>query len=295
MKTIDTLVHDIHAVLERKGHNLWTLLQSHQFSQEMFALAEERFRLEPRSYSHIGMSSIGSECKRKLWFKNRATTLETNAKSNATAEDQLQFFIGDIVEATILNLAEVAGHTVEGRQDTLEYAGFVGHRDAVIDGVTVDVKSASVPSYLKFVRDGIRSNDSFGYVSQLSSYVKAAENDPLVTDKTRGAFLVYNKVTGRLFLDVLDLSEELKNKDQELHEFKAMLRADTPPERLDPVPQNNKLPEGNQKLCLACSNCDRYRDECWPNARAFQYSDGITYLTEVVKTPRVNEIPKLPF
>jgi hypothetical protein len=43
----------------------------------------------------------------------------------------------------------------------------------VIDGVTVDVKSASKYGFEKFLKHNLREDDPFGYISQLSSYVYA--------------------------------------------------------------------------------------------------------------------------
>ena len=57
---------------------------------------------------------------------------------------------GDILEELLLFLAKEAGHTVTGQQDTLSISGVNGHRDAIIDGRLVDVKSASSYSFRKF-------------------------------------------------------------------------------------------------------------------------------------------------
>jgi hypothetical protein len=88
--------------------------------------------------------------------------------------------------------------------------------DAVIDGVTIDVKTASPYSFNKFKEGNLRNEDPFGYISQLSSYVYAARDDDVVTDKKRGAFLVINKVSGEMVLDVYDLTEELAKKEKRL-------------------------------------------------------------------------------
>ena len=97
-----------------------------------------------------------------------------------------------------MSLCVAAGHKVEGAQDALTIDGLKGHRDCVIDGVTVDIKSASAYNFDKFKFSTLRTDDTYGYISQLSSYVYAAKDDPLVTDKVNGAFLVINKSTGEL-------------------------------------------------------------------------------------------------
>ena len=51
-----------------------------------------------------------------------------------------------MIEELILTIAESSGHTVTGQQDRMRINDLAGHRDAVIDGMTIDVKSASPPS-----------------------------------------------------------------------------------------------------------------------------------------------------
>ena len=174
-------------------------------------------------------------------------------------------------------------------QDRLNVHGIKGHRDAVIDGMTVDVKSASPYSFKKFKEGNLREEDPFGYISQLSSYVYAAKDDPKVTNKTEGAFLVIDKVNGNVCLDVYDFTEELKTKEKEVNHLKDMVTWEQPPDRgFDPVPQSAKNPNGNEKLSSACSYCD-FKKECYPGLRKFIYSDRPVFLTKVVKKPMVYE------
>jgi hypothetical protein len=52
---------------------------------------------------------------------------------------------------------------------------------------------------------------------------------------------------------------------------------------------------GNRKLAIGCVFC-AYKKKCWSDAnggkglRAFQYSNGVRYLTTVAKTPNVDEV-----
>ena len=43
---------------------------------------------------------------------------------------------------------------------------------------------------------------------------------------------------------------------------------------------------GNMKLATACGYC-QWKTTCWPQAKAYKYSDGDRYLTKVVREPRV--------
>src|SRR5882757_495738 len=87
----------------------------------------------------LRMSNIGTPCERQLWYKVNQSEDSEQLPANA----RLKFLFGHIIEALILLLAKEAGHIVRGEQDNLDIQDVPGHRDAVIDGITVDVKSAS--------------------------------------------------------------------------------------------------------------------------------------------------------
>lgn len=280
-KTIDTLVDDIYAVVEKNGG--WDSTVSSLFSDTLSTTMKTR--LEPEEEERkpsLRMSNLGTPCHRKMWYYLNETEGE-----ELRPETRLKFLFGDILEDLLIALAVAAGHTVTGAQDEVEIEGIKGHRDCVIDGVTVDIKSASSFAFKKFQENSLRENDSFGYISQLSSYVYAAKDDPLVTDKTGGAFLVINKQHGKLVLDYYDFTEELKGKKEEVLICKAIQHHEEPPKRpFSPVPDGKS---GNMKLGTNCSYC-AYKKTCWPTLRTFIYSTGPRYLTEVKYTPKVTEV-----
>jgi len=281
MAKIETLVEDIYAVIEGKGG--WDETITEYLSTNIAKAAEDRFKEPQKPRGYLSLSSVGSPCKRKTWYK-------INKKEEAAPiKPQMLglFFYGDLLETLILALAKAAGHDVQGEQDPLTIHGVKGHRDAVIDGVTVDVKSASKFGMKKFMNHTLREDDPYGYISQLSSYVAAGKDDPLVKDKTHGAFLVVQKDTFNLCLDMYDFSKEIKNKKKEIQTIKKVVGGSLPEERLDPIPQSTT--SSNTKLSYACSTCE-YRRVCWPEARVFQYSHGKEYLIDVVKAPRVEEL-----
>ena len=281
MKTLETLVEDIQSVIYGQGG--WTKSISELLGSGVADTAYKRFSKpqEPRGY--LSLSSVGTPCKRKLWYKVNKPDFGESLNSSLL----LRFFYGDMIEELILAMVKASGHNLAGSQDRLNVHGIRGHRDAVIDGVTIDVKSCSSYAFKKFKDGTLRDNDAFGYISQLSSYVYAAKDDPLVTDKTRGAFLAVDKVSGDICLDVYDFSEDLANKEQEIKEAKAMVEGELPSERIPPVPQSKSSP--NTKLDNACSFCE-YKKACWPNMRTFKYSYGNEYLLHVEKLPNVPEV-----
>jgi len=286
-KTIDTLVPDIYQAI--RGFGDWDTSVSKTFADELVVIAEEKYQEPEEHRSYIGMSSLGRTCKRDLWLKVNRPSNRVPPKGS----DLLKFFFGHTIEVLVLNLARAAGHSVVGEQQEMEINGFLGHRDAVVDGMTIDIKSAAPVSFDKYKRKGIRETDTFGYVSQIGSYVAAGKNDPLVTEKNKGAILFINKVTGELHLEVLDLTEDIANKEQEIAELMQMVKLKEPPERLATVPQYKDSPEGNQKLCITCGYCNRKHD-CFPNMRMFAYSSKVEYLTYVDKEPRVQEVYRRP-
>lgn len=281
MKTIQTLTDDIEAVI--RGQGGWNNVIARSMADNMADLATTRFGApqEPRAY--LSLSSIGTPCDRKLWYKVN----QSEASEELPANTLLKFFFGDLIEELILSLAEAAGHTVVGKQTRLNVHGIRGSRDAVIDGVTVDVKSASPMSFKKFKGGDLVNDDPFGYISQLSSYVYAGKDDPLVTDKARGAFLVVDKVNGHLHLDTYDFSNQFENKEQEMERAKAVVAGELPERTFEPVPQSKTSP--NMKLPTMCSYCD-FKKTCWPTLRGFAYSGGPVYLVDVVNEPDVPEI-----
>jgi len=281
VKTIDTLVSDIESVIKGKGG--WTEAVNEYFMQTMGEAATRRLTpsTEPRAKT-LRMSNIGTPCRRKLWYYLNLPEHEQDLPANT----HLKFFYGDLIENLLLALAKAAGHSVEGEQGEVIVDGIVGHRDAIIDGVTVDVKSVSTMGFTKFKKNELRVDDPFGYLKQLTGYVYGASKDPLVTDKTGGAFLVMDKQHGHLHLDYYDLEHELELFPSAVVAAKLMATMKTTPHReWEAVPDGKS---GNMKLPAACSYCD-FKWECWPGLRGFAYSNGPSYLTKVVRVPDVKE------
>ena len=281
MKKIDTLVKDIYKTVEGKGG--WTSLIGESFGKGLATTANQRFSEPQKPRGYLTLSSDGTPCDRKLWYKINKPKVGEPLRPNTL----LKFFYGDMIEELALSLAKASGHKVEGMQDRLDVHGVKGHRDAVIDGMTVDVKSCSSYAFKKFKEGRLREDDPFGYISQLSSYVYAGKDDPLVTDKTQGAFLAVDKQNGHVCLDVYDFSEELKKKEKEIAATIEMVGGKIPGKKLKAVPQSKT--SANKNLGMVCSYCE-YKQDCWENLRTFIYSYGPEYLVEVHTEPKVPEV-----
>jgi len=275
-KELTTLVKDIYGLLG-SGHkcdtnNLAALGTAITQSVEK-VLSED-------PVPSLRMSKIGSKCDRKLWY----TVNEPNKAEPLPPEVRFKFAFGHILEELVLFLAKEAGHSVEGTQDTLTIAGVKGHRDAVVDGVLVDVKSASSYSFKKF-EDGLTSDkDSFGYLDQLGAYLYASQDDPVVVHKDRAAFIAVDKTLGHITVDVQP--NTYKNYDKVVAEKKAVITQKEPPPRAFSDEPDGK--SGNRKLGTECSYC-AFKNNCWSGLQTYIYSSGPRYLTRVVREP---DVPK---
>lgn len=282
IKTIDTLVSDIKHVLKTgEGYTEeigdWISEDVNKSLQRQ--LGASGWVSQPR----LRMSGLGTPCDRKLWY----TINRSDSREPLPANTKFKFLFGDIIESVTLGLAKAAGHHVTGLQGSVEIAGIKGSRDAIIDGVLIDVKSANDRSMQKFRDNGLRDGDPFGYLSQLSSYLFASQDDPLLTEKNKAGFLVVDKNFGHIELHMYDLTDLMENKLQEVEEKKQIVKSkEPPPKAFDPVPDGKS---GNMKLNTNCSYCD-FKHICWPEARTFLYSNGPRYLTKVVREPNAWEV-----
>jgi len=281
-KSIHTLVKDIQEVINKKGG--WDELISAECADKLRGVLDQRLiPSEEQKQPSLRMSQLGTPCTRKLWYSLHSPSVGEGLPASA----RLKFLYGDILEQLLISLAHAAGHKVEGEQDVLEISGIKGHRDCVIDGITIDVKSASPYSFKKFAEGTLRDNDPFGYISQLSSYVYAGRDSPVESHPTLGAFLVVDKVNGHICLDMYDFGNEIDNKLDEIQRVKDATSLPEPPQRaFSDIPEGKS---GNRKLDIACSYCE-YKRHCWPSLRTFAYSTGPVFLTNVRKEPRVPEI-----
>jgi len=281
-KNIATLVSDIEGVLVKglEDNEDNSGIISNFANSLARTISDRLIRTERRP--ELRMSNIGKPCERQLWYEVNQPELGEPLR----AETYMKFLFGDIIEELILFLAELAGHEVTGRQDEQEIENVKGHRDAVIDGTLVDVKSASTYSFKKFKEGTLKENDSFGYVPQLQSYLSAGQTDDQITDKSRAAFLVLDKTLGHLTLDIHQKDE---TNWAEVYAAKKEVIADKdniPPRGFQDEPFGQS---GNMKLGVNCSYCP-FKKSCWPEARTFLYSTGPITLTKVELEPRVNEI-----
>lgn len=277
MKTIDTLVADIYGLFGSTPHKV-TEENTESFGHALAKLISNR--MGERQAPSLRLSNLGSKCKRQLWY----TINKPELGEELPPWVRIKFLFGDILEHMLLFLAREAGHKVEGEQDQIVINGVKGHRDAVIDGRVVDVKSASSYSFKKFATHSLADDDAFGYIDQLGGYLAGSSDDPLVVDKDVASFLAIDKTLGHIALDTYPSTGV--DYERLVEETKVILANPQPPERaFTDVPEGKS---GNRKLGTACSYC-AFKHTCWPSIRTFNYSTGPTFLTVVAREPRVTE------
>ncbi len=231
----------------------------------------------------LRLSGLGPKCPRALWYSIHHPELAEPLPPYA----KIKFTYGHIIEHLVIGLAKAAGHEVTGEQDEIILDGILGHRDCVIDGCIVDVKSAASRSFLKFRDKTIAQDDPFGYLDQLDGYILGSADDELVRVKDRGYLLAVDKTLGHLAL------YEHKVRDngirERIRDYKEIVARPTPPPCGCRTEADGK--SGNIKLDTAASY-SAYKHCCFPNLRTFLYSSGPVYLTKVVRTPDVKELAK---
>lgn len=278
-KTIDTLVDDIYSLFDPSKPTEFNPDNVKEFGNRLAQHITNRIS-EERGPPQLRLSNIGTECQRKLWY----TVQQPDKAEPLSPNIRFKFLYGDILEELLLFLAKESGHDVQGCQDQVDISGVKGHRDAVIDGRVVDVKSASTFSFKKFASNGLRDDDPFGYIDQLGGYLHAGQSDELVTEKDVASFLVVDKTLGNICLDTYPKPET--DYEAKVESLKEMLQQPEPPERtFDDVPEGKS---GNRKLCTQCSYCS-FKTHCWPELRTFTYAKGPVFLTKVDKEPKVIE------
>ena len=284
MKSIDTLVEDIYNLFEPSIINQISEkdLEKHlkEFTKSVTNNISIVLNEQPRKKRRLSLSSIGKPT-RQLWYDKHSSS-EARPLAPST---RIKFLYGHILEDLLILLSRVAGHTVTEEQKQVEVEGIKGHQDCKIDGALVDCKSASGYAFKKFANNRLADDDPFGYIAQISAY--SAGNNV-----KEAYFLAIDKQHGNIALTrVHDM--EMINAKERVQYLKGALDSKTVPNRCySDIPEGSS---GNRKLAIGCVFCPHKR-ECWSDAnngqglRAFKYEKGPTYLTQVSKEPRVQEI-----
>lgn len=283
MKTIDTLIEDIHTLLET-GINTSTVQNRDKirdFAMEISSsVARQLGEGKREKMTSLRMSQIGKP-DRQLWYELKSPV----EPAPIDGQTKLKFIMGDILEALLILLTDLSGHKVTEQQKEVEIDGVKGHKDCRIDGTVVDIKSASSYAFKKFKEGTLHTDDPFGYIAQISGYAEADKDE-------EAAFFAIDKSSGEMAVMKVEPIRMI-NAKQRIGKVKNFISSDIPPARCYPDEEDGK--SGNRKLAIGCVYCP-FKEDCWKDAnggqglRKFQYSNGIRYLTQVGKVPDVKEV-----
>lgn len=255
------------------------------FAANCRSIMDEAMTKTKRDNRKLRLSKVGYS-DRKIWMDYNFPDASEQA---LTASDYTKFLYGHLTEEMMLALVKLTGNEVTDEQKTVQVAGVTGHMDCKINGVIVDVKSASPHGFRKFEKGTLYKDDPFGYIGQNKAYAHA-EGDTVY------GWLAFNKVNGDIAY--LEYDESLEgtpykdavsyNAEDRVNHIKKLVGSPLPPKDLceEPIPDGSA---GNYALSQACTFCP-HKFQCYEGLRSFSYAQGTKYLTTVIKEPRVAEI-----
>ena len=276
-KNIRTVVEDIHSLLENGEHQV---NEDHldAFLEQIKTVVKSCLETSSNESGKFFLraSNIGTP-NRKLYLDSKSTEYQSHSP-----DTRMKFLYGDIIEALLILLIKEAGHEVTEEQETVELKGVPGHKDCRVDGVLVDIKSASGAGFSKFITGKLlNGDDPFAYRHQLSFYNESC------TDDDEAGWIVLNKEDGRLCLLMAD-NLELPSAEHRIDEVREVLDG----EELPPICyEPKKFDNGNVEIANSCKWCT-HRDFCFPSLRVFKYASGLRYFTHIESVPRKEEVTK---
>lgn len=276
MKSITTLRDDIYSLFDQDTNVEVNPEHLSIFSKNVTDKIQEALK-KPTRKPELRMSNLGTPCAKQLWYSVNKPELG----EKLTPKTYIKFLFGNIIEELVLLFAKTSGHEVSNEQKVLDINGVRGQCDATIDGVLVDVKSASSRSFDKFEKGLTKEDDGFGYLTQLGLY-----NHSIGNSGKAGAFVAFDKQMGDIAVDV---HNDLSNTDyvKLVEERKSVVAAPEPPPRgFTDKPEGAS---GNRALGVNCSYCP-FKKSCWSGLRTFLYYKGPVHFTHVSRLPDVKEI-----
>ena len=281
MTSINTLIPDIYKLVG--GEHGITDLTASNVGTDIASALQQSFG--PRQQRGLRLSGLGPKCPCHLWHSINTPELAEPLPPYA----KIKYAFGHIIEHMVTGLAAEAGHKVEGQQDELIVDGVVGHRDCIIDGAIVDVKSTSSRGFAKFKDKTIAESDDFGYLDQLDAYLVGSLHDPLVTVKDRAYLLAVDKTLGHMCLYEHRIREH--SIRQRIEKYKQLVALPSPPPCECKTVNDGE--SGNIKLDVK-SSYNPFKFCCFPTVRTFLYADGPRYLTKVVRQPKRRDGSLIP-
>jgi hypothetical protein len=293
IKNIHTLIKDIYDVVESEEG--WLTASNVEGLTGKLGRQLVQSSGQKDSGAVLRLSQMGEKCPCQLWHSVRTPSLG----EKFTAPTLIKFTYGHVIEALVIGMAKAADHEVTGEQDVLYLDGVKGHRDCVIDGCVVDVKSTNSLSFQK-IKSGAVAEDPFlaNYLAQLDGYVVASADDPVVRVKDRGYLLAVDKTLGHMCLyehRVTRTDDGSFQITERIKRYKDIIGRDSPPDCTCETVKDGE--SGNIKLGVVASYnpykhlCAGQRKE---HLRTFLYEGGPRFLTRVSRRPKRRDGTLIP-
>jgi hypothetical protein len=277
---INTIPEDVYNLFDPEIEHIVDETNLEEFAETLKEVLRSKLGRQEARSNPLRFSALGKP-NRQVWFEAHP---EPGTKEKLIPKTYLKFLYGDVIEALLVLLIKESGHEVTHQQAQVEVDGVIGHTDGLIDGVAMDIKSASPFGYKKFKDRTVTEDDPFGYVAQLSGYAD------VLTPGKDAAWIAMDKVSGDICVSPLSKMtiQHYKPADR-IKELKEVINSESIPDLChQPVPDGKS---GNHKLPTACSYCS-HKFRCHPSLRTFIYSTGPRFLTAVAKVPDVPEVKK---
>ena len=281
MKSIYTLIPDIYEAVRNKDG--WFTDDIRDALAVDIAQRLQTKLSEEKGTAGLRLSKMGATCPKALWHSIHTPELAERPEPWA----EIKFSYGHILEALVVVLIKASGHSITGEQDAISVDGVYGHRDCVVDGCIVDIKSCNSLSFNKIKAGKELEKDPFisGYLDQLDGYLVGSIDDPLVSIKDRGYILAIDKTLGHLCLYEHKVREnDIRNR---IKEYRGIVERSTAPDCRCGVVSEGR--SGNMRLDLKASY-NSFKHCCFPTLRTFLYANGPVFLTEVKRQPDVPEL-----
>lgn len=236
---------------------------------QRFAMQFCRTRTGRKGHMHTTMLSRG--CARYAWHKYHGTP-----EGALEPEVQMNFWIGDLGEASLIALARLAGVNVEGNNAPLQVLTPTGewvtvHPDGwyrLPDGTVRNVEFKKVRQWsMEHTQETGKVDNDFGYLSQASMEIAAERGAGLSVTETE--FVLFAPENGEWASILMPYDQALVSLCLSTVSAACGLKA---PPRLDTEPEvewdrdlHARVQTGRSILPLLCRFCP-FRVECWPEA-----------------------------
>jgi len=217
-------------------------------TDEIARLVDEALLKDVKEHrTYMGVSGIGVECSRQLWYSYFRPKAVDSAKVIRI------FGMGHALEPIIIGWLKKAGLTIftedsKGEQFGFEEGVIAGHIDGVVLGVPfalkiphlLEIKTANKFRFQEFVKNGFCSDEK--YKAQVHVYMYKMK-------LTRCLAVVLNKDSQEIYYEIIELDEfyaiSILNRAKEVAELEEM--------------PGRKYPN---KSFFKCQYCN-WKQECW--------------------------------